>query len=103
MDHGRMSPAKWQRRARRALLWGLAGFALGQLLLLVASETCLRVLRDPVFFTRLALLRDRQRQQPPPKTVVALGTSRTEGGLLGRQIDRRLLAELGEPTYVSRW
>src|SRR5438045_1735506 len=60
-------------RARGAVLWGMGLFALGQLALLLGSDTVVPLLRDPIFYTRLAHLRQQQTADPPSRTVLLLG------------------------------
>jgi hypothetical protein len=91
-------------RARRAVLWGAAAFALAQLGLQLGIETCWPALRDPALHARLADL-GRQRAEAGGRatTVLFLGTSRFEWGVRAGLLRRRLSAELGRPVAVANW
>lgn len=88
------------RRARVALVWGLAAFAGLQLGLAVAIPRWLPELRDPFYGYKAARLRERLAVDPRPFTVVMLGSSRTIYGLRAGLLEERLTAALGRPTVV---
>lgn len=67
-------------RARGAVLWGAAGFALATLGLSAALETVLPQLRDPEYGYRLVRVREQQKRHPGRQLVVVMGTSRTANG-----------------------
>src|SRR5688572_13750458 len=91
-------------RARRAVLSGLAVFALGQLLLAGLIETRLKAVRDPVFFARLEHLKRRLADAGPgARTVLFLGTSRFAAGVQSRLLEGLLGGELGRPVVVANW
>jgi hypothetical protein len=68
-------------RARKALAWGAAWFALAQLTAAALLEWKRPEFYDPKYGCRLALLRDRLARAPGRPLVVALGSSRAEQGL----------------------
>jgi hypothetical protein len=88
------------RCARADVIWGLALFVAGQLLLAAAIETCLPELRDPRYVCRARKLCQRAAAvDPKPLTVVMLGSSRVQDGFdasalevqLRRRLDRFLV------------
>ncbi len=97
----RAGPTKRRTQARRAcvaVLTGLAVFAVLQLSLGVGIETWLPGLRDPLYATRLARFRKRLRAGPEkPRTVVMLGSSRTQFGFRPVAEEKFWSAALGRP------
>jgi hypothetical protein len=86
---------------RSALLWGVASFVLLQLTLAIAIERWLPELRDPTYAFKARILSRRlaaPRSHPP--TVVMVGSSRVELGLLGRSIEDDLAKPLGTRPVV---
>jgi hypothetical protein len=81
---------------RSDLLWGLASFVALQLGLAIAVERWLPELRDPVHASKACLLARRLAAPGPrPPTVVMVGSSRVEYGLLGRAIEDSLTGPCG--------
>ncbi len=81
---------------RSALIWGIATFLALQLGLAMAIDKWLPELRDPMYGYRFHQLRRRTLDvSPRPPTVVMLGTSRTELGMMGARIEEYLTDELG--------
>ncbi len=90
----RRTPA---RLGRAALLWGIATFALVQLGIALAIETFLPDWRDPVFGVKIRLLTSRTVEAPArPPTVVMVGSSRVEHGLLAHTLEEQLSAAVGQ-------
>jgi hypothetical protein len=84
------------RRGRRALLYGVASFVALQLGLAVAIERWMPDLRDPTYGIKLRLLNRRMATvTAKPPTVVVVGTSRVEYGLLGQALEEQLAPTLG--------
>jgi hypothetical protein len=77
------------RRARAALLWGVAGFVLFQLGLALAIEGWLPELRDPHYAYKARRLEKRLQAGATP-SVVMLGSSRTVFALRGQSIEKDL-------------
>jgi len=88
------------RRPRTALLCGVAVFALLQVGLLAAIETCLPVLRDPFYVHKAARLRARVAAPQRPYTIVMLGSSRTTFGLRGGEVEKSLEQTTGRPVAL---
>lgn len=131
-EHANIAPFSrhLQRRARSGLVWGLLLFVLGQLAFVVAINRWRHELRDPEYGTKLALLRQRIREDPERPLLLVLGSSRTGVGFSPQALTqyglpetaglvpfnfgltgagpilellclRRLLAEGIRPTYVA--
>jgi hypothetical protein len=84
------------RRGRSALIWGVASFVFLQLGLALSIETWLPELRDPTYGVKLHILNDRIEARPVrPPTVVMVGSSRVEYGLLGQPLEEQLAPQLG--------
>src|SRR5215212_7684720 len=90
-----------QRRARGALLAGLAAFGLLNLALAWQMERPASRVTDPVGAWRLARLRSRARHAGPALLVAQVGSSRTLNGLRGDVGERELGERLGRPVLVS--
>ncbi len=91
-----MSPC----RARRAVLAGIALFALAQGVLAVAvMQAGLRV-RDPAYAAKLERLKRRLAGSPRPLLAVGLGSSRTAYGLDGTSAEPWLAQRLGRPVVL---
>lgn len=73
--------ACYTKRARGAVLWGAAAFAVANFGLAVALETKLPQLRDPEFGYRQVRAREQQRRHPDRPLVLVMGTSRTANGV----------------------
>ncbi len=80
----RQRPAQ---QGRSALLWGLGTFAVLQVGLAVAIETCLSELRDPSYAHKARRLLRRTAEPRRPPLVVMLGSSRVEQGLRGKLLE----------------
>lgn len=94
------------KRARGAVLWGLACFAVLQLSLAVAIECGMWRYRDPYYAHRMAPLRRRAAEDasgPRRRLVVMLGSSQTGHGLKGTTFEERVASELGERWQVSNF
>lgn len=92
---------RFPRRARGALLWGLATALALQLGLALLMERWLPEFRDPHFFYKAQRLHERFRTAPAGSfTVVMLGSSRTAFGLRGQETEERLARELGRPVVI---
>jgi hypothetical protein len=92
-----------ERRARRALVWGLLGFVALQLGAVVVMERWWPELRDPQFAYKEGHLNLRLREAGPgarPKLVCVLGTSRTTTALRGGLVEADLERRLGGPVIV---
>ncbi len=109
-----------KRSARRAILVGMAVFALSQIVLALAAQGWLAV-RDPDQGHKMRVLEARlepgfqrpapavsiastarggPRRQSRPLTVVQIGSSRTVHGLRGQVVERLLEQRLGRPAVV---
>lgn len=88
-------------RARSALLWGLAYFALAQLVLGVAVTHWQPVLRDPEYGYKLARLRERLAEAPGQPLLLVLGSSRTGAGLRPDVLPAWRLADGRTPIVVN--
>lgn len=85
------------RVGRAALLWGIATFIGLQLGMALAIETFLPEWRDPVFGTRLRRLTRRTVDGPVRlPTVVMVGSSRVEHGLLAHALEEQLSTACGQ-------
>ncbi len=87
-------------RGRRSLLWGLATFLLGQLLLAAAIECRLPQLRDPLYGDKERRLLERL-AGPPRPVIVMLGSSRTEYAFRAADVERHLAGPDGGPTVFN--
>jgi hypothetical protein len=90
------------RRARRAVLVGLALFLLVQAGLAVAVWQVL-LLRDPPYGHKLGQLKQRlavPEGEPRPLVVVQIGSSRTVYGLRGQGVEAWLSAQMGRPIVL---
>jgi hypothetical protein len=88
----RVPPARSRaRRARAAVLAGLAAFAALELGLGLASELYVRI-RDPFYGDKLVKLHAKLQARPSRPCVVMLGTSRTGFAFHGTRIEDRLRA-----------
>jgi hypothetical protein len=82
----------------RAILWGLACFALLQLGLAVAIEVRMPELRDPYYGFKLERLQQKLPvQKEGGQLVVMLGSSRTAFGLMAGDLESQLSTDLGKP------
>jgi hypothetical protein len=95
-----MPPRRLARSARTALLWGLAAFAAVQFGLAVAIEGWLPELRDPYFAYRAARLARRTARPDRPFTIVVLGSSRVQDGLVAGDLEAPLAQKLGRRVVV---
>jgi hypothetical protein len=85
------------RVGRSALLWGIAAFAGLQLGAALAIETFLPDWRDPVFGIKFRLLSGRTADAPPRSpTVVMVGSSRVEFGMLAGKLEDELSVACGQ-------
>jgi hypothetical protein len=77
LEHKPQRRKSLTRRSRKAVLYGLGVFFLGQLLFALALETFWRSLRDPEYDRKLASLRSQLRRAGPDRPLVLLlGSSR---------------------------
>src|SRR5437660_2836123 len=95
-----MPQRRLARSARAALVWGLAAFAVLQLGLAVAIEGWLPELRDPYFAYRAARLARRAARPDRPFTIVVLGSSRVQDGLVAGDLEAPLARKLGRRVVV---
>src|SRR4051794_14882990 len=95
-----MPPRHLARSARGALLWGLAAFAALQFGLAAAIEGWLPQLRDPYFAYRAARLAPRVAGPHRPFTILVLGSSRVQDGLVAGDLEVPLARRLGRPVVV---
>src|SRR5262245_10384942 len=87
-----------QRLGRSALVWGIATFVVLQFGMAVAIETVMPDWRDPVFGIKIRLLSRRTVHAPAHvPTVVMVGSSRVENGLLAHNLETQLAATCGQP------
>lgn len=89
-----------RRRARSALLLGLAAFVAVQLALAVAIETCWPIFRDPDYVQKATRLHHRLAVSPMPDAVVMFGSSRTVFALDGTPVEAELEKKRGRPAVV---
>jgi hypothetical protein len=91
----RRAPA---RVGRSALTWGMATFLVLQLGIAVGIETALPSWRDPIFGVKIRLLTQRTIAAPTRvPTVVMVGSSRVENGLLAQALETQLATASGQP------
>ena len=84
------------RVGRSALVWGVATFVVLQLGIAVAIETVMPGWRDPVFGVKIRLLTGRTVAAPVHvPTVVMVGSSRVENGLLAQALETQVAAACG--------
>jgi hypothetical protein len=104
-----MTAGQHSRRARNALLWGLAAFASLQLGSTAALEYGLIRFRDPSYAFKATRLRGRVRdadrragghEARRPQVVVMLGSSLTRDGLRGSVVEDGLSRQLGRPVIL---
>jgi hypothetical protein len=89
------------RRARSALVWGLGGFLLLQLGLIIRLDHGVPEFRDLAYAEKLTRLRQRtESAREPPLTVVMLGSSRTVFGLKAARLETPLAEAVGRPVVV---
>jgi hypothetical protein len=69
------------RRSALTLVWGVAAFLAGQLVLGVAVERWLPAARDPEYTAKVERLRARRAEAPGRPLVLVLGSSRVQMGL----------------------
>jgi hypothetical protein len=92
------------RRARAAVLTGLATFALMVAGAGIIVERWLPQVIDPSYYGRLRRVQEGRTADPAPtRTVVLLGTSRTNLGVNDAVLSRRLSDELGRPVVAVNW
>jgi hypothetical protein len=105
MSRSPRKPACDPRRACLTVCGGLALFVLVQVGLRLWIDTRAGWLSDPEYAARLARLRPRARGEAerPPLLVVMFGSSRTQYGLRGLQLQARLSRELGWPVRVHNF
>src|SRR5437763_10517665 len=72
---------RFSRRSAFALLWGVAAFFLGQLLLGVIVEHWWTEARDPEYTAKMQRLSARRAEAPDRPLVLVLGSSRVQMGL----------------------
>jgi len=90
-----------RRHARNALLYGLGGFVLLQLALVVLLAWLMPWLRDPMHGLKEDGLRHRLATAPPgARSVVMIGSSRTAFGLDAELVSTRLSSQQGRPVVV---
>ena len=77
----RSAPPRRHRGARRALLWGAAGFVLAQLGFAAAVETVLPQVRDPEYGYRQFRATGLQGAHPDRPLVIVIGTSRAQNAV----------------------
>jgi hypothetical protein len=101
MTRSPRKPSQDPRRACLAVCGGLVLFVLVQVGLRLWIDTRAGWLRDPEYAARLARLRSRApRGAERPLLVVMFGSSRTQYGLNGLQLQADLSRELGRPVRV---
>ncbi len=104
MDRRAASPerrVRFARRARAAVLWSLAAFALSHLGLLAATETAYPEFRDPLYGRKKHELERCLAEAPPgARVVLLLGSSRIYNGADSRLLREQLRAALGEGAVV---
>ena len=88
------------RMARRDLIWGLLAFVLLQLGLAGAIEGWLPQFRDPYYGYRAARLLRRYRAEPRPLSVLVLGSSQVQDGLMPALLERPASQQFGCPVMV---
>jgi hypothetical protein len=89
-----------RRRSRRAVLVGLALFALVQVVLAPAVLRWGLCLRDPGYGHQVSRLKQRLAERPRPLLVVQVGSSRTLFGLRGQVAEPALSERLGRPIVL---
>jgi hypothetical protein len=88
-------------RARAAVCWGVGSFLVLQLGLALSIERWLPELRDPTYAIKARLLSQRVAANPGrPLTVVMVGSSRVEYGLLAGALEDQLAPQLGSRPVV---
>src|SRR5437588_1933272 len=86
---------------RATLVWGVATFVVLQLGIAIAIETFMPDWRDPVFGVKIRLLTRRTVAAPAHvPTVVMVGSSRVENGLLAHNLETQLSAACAQPLVV---
>jgi len=90
--------------ARRTVLWSLGWFALLQVGLGVAMQTCVPHWLDPEYGAKAARLRRRLGAAGDrPVLIAALGSSLTDYGLRGSTVERALERALGRTVLVANF
>jgi hypothetical protein len=88
------------RCSRADVIWGLALFVTGQLVLAAAIERWLPELRDPRYACRARKLCARTAAEPKPLTVVMLGSSRVQDGFDSSALEKQLARRFDRPVIV---
>src|SRR5947209_3513628 len=89
-----------RRRARQAVLAGLALFALVQVALAPLFLHRGLCLRDPAYGHKVRRLKERLAGEPRPLLVVGIGSSRTLFGLRGEVAQPWLSEQMGRPVVL---
>ena len=82
-----MRSSELQRRKRTDLVWYLVGFVVAQIALGVGLERYWLAVRDPQYADLEQIVRARQAEAPGRPLVLALGSSRTLGGLHAERLN----------------
>jgi hypothetical protein len=88
-------------KARSALAWGVGGFLLLQVGLIIGMDRCVPEFRDLAYAQKMTRLRQRTEcASARPLTVIMLGSSRTVFGLKAGRLETPLAEAVGRPVVA---